>query len=447
ALHRAVQEQQTARRELAHRAAHDPLTGLPNRVVLVDRLEAALPDAALLLVDLDAFGEANDALGPAGADSVLVEVAHRIRGVVRHVDTVARLGRDEFAVLLPEASPERARLSAVRIMDSLRPACQTSDGRRVRLTASVGMLPPGCHATAAEALRDADLALSAARAGGRDRLVEFRPELREDRLRRARIASGLRQAMDSDELTIHYQPIVQLDTAVPVAMEALARWSPAGADAIPPSYFIPVAEQTGLVVPLGAKVLREACARGSQWHQQYGTGITVNISGRQLLEPDFADYVLAVLGETGLPSHALTLEITETVMVSTTGPDGHSMAAHLERLRSHGVKVAIDDFGTGYSSLSYLHRLPVDLLKIDREFIAVLDNRKNDKGSMFARAILRLGLSLQLETVAEGVETRRQADLLRSMGCSLAQGFLFARPADAAAAEEYLAAHREPISA
>jgi diguanylate cyclase (GGDEF)-like protein len=446
-LHRALDEQHAARMELAHRATHDPLTGLSNRTILTERLDASLPDAAVLLIDLDNFAATADALDPGAGDEVLIEVAQRIRGSVRHVDLVARVGPAEFAVLMPGASRQRAQLSAIRVMDVLRPAYDVP-GEHVKVTASVGMLAPGNHHTASEALRDADLALSAAKGGGRDRLAEFRPELREERLQQARLAAGLRMALDGDELTLHYQPVVDLDTGEPIAMEALARWSPSGGEAIPPAQFIPVAEQTGLVIPLGARVLREACAQGRVWHERYGLSMSVNISGRQLLEPDFADYVLAVLGETRLPGTALILEITETVMVAATGPDGQAVTAQLERLRSHGIRVAIDDFGTGYSSLSYLHRLPIDILKIDGEFIRALEepDHRADRGTTFARAILRMGLSLHLQTIAEGVETQQQAMLLRSMNCPLAQGFLFAYPADAGVVEEYLVALRERVA-
>ena len=407
-----------------------------------------LPDAALLLIDLDNFTETVDTLGPNSGDEVLIEVARRIKATVRHIDTVARLGQTEFAVAMPGASRQRAQLSAVRVMDALRTAYDPS-GQRVKITASVGMLSPGEHHSGAEALRDADLALSAARGGGRDRLTEFRPELRADRLRQARLAAGLRLALDGDELTLHYQPVVNLETGEPIAFEALARWSPSGGDPIPPSQFIPVAEQTGLVIPLGARVLREACIHGRRWYEQFGMSMSVNISGRQLLESDFADYVLAVLGETRLPGEALILEITETVMVSATGPDGQAVTIQLERLRAHGVRVAIDDFGTGYSSLSYLHRLPIDILKIDGEFVRALEepDRRGARRTTFARAILRLGLSLHLQTIAEGVETERQAELLRSMNCPFAQGFLFAEPAEASVVDEYLAARQERIAA
>jgi diguanylate cyclase (GGDEF)-like protein len=535
ALHQALKEQQSSQRELAHRAVHDPLTALASRTLLTERLDQALPEAALITLDLDGFTDLNDALGQATSDALLVEVARRLRTVARHIDTVARIGGDEFAVLLPEATRQRAQLSCVRIMDALRQAYHIG-GRRVRMTASLGMVASGGHETAAEALRDADLAMSAAKAEGGDRLVEFQPELREDRLRHAKMATELRAAIEGGELTLHYQPIVTLDTGQAVAVEALARWSPAGADAIPPSQFIPVAEQTGLVVPLGAQVLRDACSQGRRWYERYGTSIAVNISGRQLLEPDFADFVLAVLGDTGLPGSALILEITESVMVAAIGPDGQATTSRLDRLRAHGVRVAIDDFGTGYYSLSYLHRLPIDILKIDSEFIQALDEpvRKSGsrrstrwgggqpaepalsgqpglpgglvpppsieplsagegvaslpqsaesssqgrggwhglgfgvglgrgpgrgsgvlvdplhdvpvgKGTTFASAILRLSQSLQLLSVAEGVETDRQAEILRAMGCPLAQGYRFAYPAPPEDTDRYLASHRQRL--
>jgi diguanylate cyclase (GGDEF)-like protein len=432
ALNAALGEQEVLQRQLSHRALHDPLTGLGNRALLRERLEEALPGThVLLLMDLDGFKDVNDTLGHPVGDALLVEVAERLRGTIAETDTLARLGGDEFAILLDGVDAERADGVARGVLDALR-APYLVDGRELHLTTSIGMLTTtGEPVTPAVALRNADLALYAAKGAGKNQIVAFHPELRTARLRHARVVAGLRRAVAEAEFTLHYQPVVDLNNHRIIAVEALIRWTPPGGAPMAPAEFVPIAEETGLILPIGAWVLREACARASEWYAAHGIALTVNVSGRQLRDPDFADTVLAVLRDTGLPGRGLILEITETVLVAAAADEADAVTAHLERLREHGVRVAIDDFGTGYSSLAYLVQLPVDIVKLDRAFTqgkGLLTVRER----AFTRAILELGHSLRLQTIAECVETTEQAEMLRAMNCALAQGNLFSRPEEPA---------------
>jgi EAL domain-containing protein (putative c-di-GMP-specific phosphodiesterase class I) len=313
----------------------------------------------------------------------------------------------------------------------VRPAYRTGEAE-VALSATAGLLDLTESATATDALRDADLALTAAKEIGKNQLVTFRAELRAERVRRSELAAGLRRALAGGELSVHYQPVVDLADGRMSAVEALVRWFGPDGRAIPPMEFVPVAEETGLIVAVGEYVLRRACADARPWYERYGVAVTVNVSGHQLREPGFVETVLAVLDETGLPGKALVLELTETVMIT----DIEATQA-LEQLRTHGVRVAIDDFGTGYSSLSYLVKLPVDFLKIDRAFTSPSPQPAAHHWA-FVRAILDLADSLRLVTIAEGVENEPQAHTLRNLGCPLAQGFLYSRPVPAAAIAELL---------
>lgn len=449
-LERALDERQALEQQLRHHTLHDPLTGLANRALLLQRMEWAFSRRdtaahhALLLLDIDGFNDANDTLGHATGDKLLVELAHRLRAAVTPADTLARLGGDEFAVFVEDITPTQARELADQLRDVVRAPLRAAD-RDIYVTASIGLVEINdARGTPQDALRDADIALYEAKRGGRDRVVVFSPDLRTARETFTRIADGLRQALASDGLAVHYQPVVDLSTGQIIAVEALARWTPADADPVSPAEFIPVAEETGLIVPLGAWVLRRACRDTRPWHARYGVSLTVNVSGRQLAEPDFADTVLCTLSDVGLPPTALILEITETVLI---GGGEHSARTLdiLNRLRAEGIRIAIDDFGTGYSSLSYLAQLPVDLLKIDRSFVPSAGEASADDHA-FTRAVLQLGASRRLPAIAEGVETPEQARLLREMGCTLAQGYLFARPSPASVIDAALARFNAPIA-
>ncbi|MGN9914296.1 putative bifunctional diguanylate cyclase/phosphodiesterase [Phytohabitans sp. LJ34] len=442
ALQQALGEQEALQKELAHRALHDPLTGLANRALLAERLERVLVDAGrgpggLLLIDLDGFKDVNDTLGHPAGDELLVRVAERLRVAASGADTVSRLGGDEFAVLLTDTGADRCRQVASCVIEAVREVYPLAE-RQVCLAASGGLLILDRERTEpAEALRDADLALYAAKEAGKNQVVEFSPRMREARLCHAQLAANLRAALAADALTVLYQPIVDLHSGQPVAMEALLRWRTADGRDVPPSKFIAVAEEIGLVVDVGAKVLRDATAQASRWHTRHDVAVSVNVSARQLASPAFAAEVLDVLAGRSLPPAALIVEITETVLVEAAGAAGELSQRSLATLREHGVRIAVDDFGTGYSSLAYLQRLPIDILKIDHTFTATLDS-PSERDGRFVGAILGLGSSLGVPTVAEGVETPRQAALLRELGCPLAQGYHFARPCPPDGVLDYL---------
>jgi diguanylate cyclase (GGDEF)-like protein len=429
--------------ELTHRALHDALTGLPNRVLLRERLGRALgrPGAhALLLLDLDGFKDVNDTHGHPVGDELLRVAAHRLGRVLAAGDTLARLGGDEFAVLLEDVTAEQAGAVAVRVLDALREPFAVA-GNRLHVTASVGLLElAGAgerEGAEADAFRDADLALYAAKGAGKNRVVAYHDGLRADHLQRTRTVERLRHALDADEFDLHYQPVVDLRTGRVVAAEALLRWFPPGEAAVHPEQIIPVAESSGLILPIGAWVLRRACAQAATWYDNHGVRISVNVSAEQLCDAGFPAQVEEALAAAGLSARALTLEVTESMLVDPTNGDAPRAVAHLSHLRSLGVQVALDDFGTGYSSLAYLRDLPVDSLKIDRAFVPTPESPQRGQ---LTRAIVELGASLELLTVAEGLETAEQAAHFESLACDLGQGYHFARPLSAAELSAALAA-------
>jgi diguanylate cyclase (GGDEF)-like protein len=446
ALADAVSEQTKLQHQLTFRAWHDPLTGLFNRDVLTERLADAMTGgrgrshgAALLLLDLDGFKDVNDTLGHPVGDDLLVEVSRRLIEVIPAGATLSRLGGDEFAVLLPEARAETALARADELLAVfVRPF--TVAGRQLFLTTSIGALvadPSGPAVTPTDALRDADLALYAAKEGGKNRTALFQPELRDARRDHAAITADLRTALERDEFEVYYQPVIDLDSGAVVTVEALARWRRAGSTAlVGPDVFVPVAEDAGLIGAIGAWVLRRACMDALRWYAERHVAVSVNVSGRQFEDHDFADMVMDALVASRLPGRALILEITESSLIDTSrGEDYHQQ---LRRLREHGIRVAIDDFGTGYSSLSYVAKLPVDIVKVDKSFTQ--EPAGGDRaGWAFINAILRLVESLDLVAIVEGVETAEQAEALRALRCPLVQGFYFARPVTADQISERLA--------
>jgi diguanylate cyclase len=457
ALQRALDEQQVLQRELAHRATHDPLTGLANRSLLLERLEKALlagsaPAGGLLLLDLDGFKEVNNTLGHPAGDELLVQVADRLRAAAGQACTVARLGGDEFAVLIAGADELGCWRAADRVVEALRRPFPVAE-RQVHLAASGGLLlldhDQPCPISS---LRDADLALYAAKQAGKDQVVEFRPRLREARARYSRLAASLRAAVAGDGdcptgdgggptgagggLAVQYQPIVDLASGRPVALEALARWRAPDGRHFPPHQLLAVAEDLGLAGEVGARVLRDACRQASAWYREHGVALTVNVPGQQLAVPGFVDAVFAALDETALPPQALILEVAEPVLA---GERAHDC---LGPLRRNGVRVAVDGFGTGHLALSYLHRLPIDVLKLDRSLTGAVDSA----GGLVA-AVLALGAGLGVPTVGEGVDSSRQAQLLRELACPLAQGRHICAPAPAEQVSAYLAAAAPVASA
>ena len=431
--------------EIRHQALHDGLTGLANRVLFRDRVVQALERChgregrpfAVLFIDLDDFKVLNDTLGHARGDDVLIAAAARVESSLRPSDTAARLGGDEFAVLLDDVGEESTALSiAIRLADALRQPVNLGDATPT-IAASIGVALSGeGDETADDLLRNADVAMYAAKASSRGRAVVFRPTFRAEAAARLDLAAQLRGVEARGELRLDYQPIVELGSGAIVGLEALVRWQPPERPLLMPGQFIDIAEETGDIVPMGQWILRESCRQTREWQLRLGLPslqISVNLSARQFQEPDLVESIGLVLEETGLPPSSLILEITESgLMARTAGTIGR-----LAELRALGVHLAIDDFGTGYSSLSYLERFPVDILKIDRSFIASVT--ASGERPAIARAIVELGRTLGLRVIAEGIEETDQADWLVSLGCPLGQGYLFSRPLGIDAMEMLLA--------
>jgi diguanylate cyclase (GGDEF)-like protein len=442
-LARALREQDELQRALAYRALHDPLTGVANRYVLTDRMDQLCGKPcrgqALMILDLDGFKDVNDTMGHPVGDLVLIEAAQRLIGAVPRQAVLVRLGGDEFGVLLEDTPGDEARRVADATVEALRSPVFVA-GREMYFSASVGLVitDSGNHPpSAAEGLRDADQAMYAAKAAGRNRVAEFSPSLLDERLHRAWMTAELRHAVSRKELILHYQPVVGLENGELIGVEALARWRLDGLTAIPPSEFIPLAEQAGMIIDIGTWVLRQACQDADPWYREHGTRMGVNVSGRQLEDPAFADVVLTALKDAGLPGSALILELTESSLIETTG--NPTVRTRLDRLREQGVRIAIDDFGTGYSSLSYVTRLPVDAVKIDRSFTCnPVGSPITDQPWTVVSAILQLISSLKLIAVAEGIETREQADILRQLGCRYGQGYYYSAPVPADQINELL---------
>jgi len=450
-LRQALAERTKAERAANFLASHDPVTALPTRAVLQDRLAMALESAraakrglALLLVDLDRLKTVNDSYGRDAGDQLLREIARRLQACLRGTDTVARLAGDELVVIAPTAAtPEAASIVATKILREIE-APATVVGQEVRLSASIGVaLFPTDGDDGAALLVSADLALARAKQQGRRTFQLFSHAHSQPVVRRMELERSLRRAIERSELVAYFQPQVDLRTGSITGMEALVRWNHPERGMVPPNEFIPIAEDTGLIVPLGEWVLEAACKQARQWHAQGFTSlrVAVNLSAVQLREQDLSERFAAILQRTGLDARFLELEITEALVAHN---DQHTRE-QLARLRNMGVQLAIDDFGTGYSSLAYLTRMPVDCLKVDRSFVNDLQPGSNTEAVV--RAILAIARSLSLRVVAEGVETGAQRDLLVALGAQEMQGFLFSRPLPAAEASTLLASHRPYDSA
>jgi len=431
------------RAELEHHAFHDALTGLPNRALFDDRVAHAHArlarhgvGMAVLFLDVDDFKLVNDGLGHAAGDELLREIAARVGGTLRSQDTAARLGGDEFAVLIEDVEGVE---QAVRVGERLLAALHspfTLSGRQIGITASLGIAVGDATASPATLLRHADLAMYAAKVRGNNQWELWHPDMEEAAGGRLQTVAELRQAVADDQFELRYQPIVDLQTGGVVAAEALVRWQHPQRGLLGAPEFIPLAEETGLIVPLGAWVLREACRQARDWQERFpgqpALTVSVNLSARQLCEPGLVDMVAAALDDAGLPARSLALEITETSLMR----DADTAVATLARLRALGVTLAIDDFGTGYSSLAYLSRLPVDSLKIARPFIAAVESGGDPA---LIRGIIELVRSLGLQLVAEGIELLEQHERLRDLDCDLGQGFYYARPLEPLAMAELMA--------
>lgn len=428
-LEEALAENQA---RLEHQTLHDPLTGLANRVLLLDRLEHAVQSSArrstrpaVLFMDLDHFKDVNDASGHSAGDQLLAEVSERLQAVIRPNDTVARLGGDEFVVLCDELDDplEEARAVAERIVSCLDSAFTIGD-REVFVSASIGVAPFGPGDTAEGLMARADRAMYRAKHLGRGRIEVYDRAMDRIVARHVELSTAMTSALTEDQFHVAYQPVVDLAVRKLVAREALLRWNHPVLGSVPPSEFIPVAEDTGSIIEIGRWVLKKACFDCAQWrrHGDADVAVAVNVSGRQLGSPSFEEDVVAVLAETGLEPNALTLEVTETLLMA--GRAEHR--AVLERVRATGVRIAVDDFGTGYSSLSWLARLPLDIMKVDRSFIASLGLMERE--SAIVAAMIHLAHTLGFSVVAEGVETDSQLSRLANLGCDGAQGYLLGYP-------------------
>ena len=441
-LEKSLAELSRLKEELNFQAYHDSLTGLANRAMFVQRVTQHLTDDAdhripvVLFLDLDDFKTVNDTLGHAAGDHLLVEVAGRLRSVLRPEDLPARLGGDEFAILLLDDPNLEVSIGvADRIIDSLRVTFLLGTSE-VQIGGSIGIAAARLGTERAdELLRNADVAMYTAKTSGKNRVATFEPTMHAAIVARHELSLQLSKSLGRGELVLQYQPIIDLRTSTAVGAEALVRWRHPTRGLLGPDDFIPLAEETGSIVALGTWVLDEACRQAAAWSAADAIGrpitITINLAAQQLHEPDFVQTLTALLDDSGLQPEQLVLEMTETVIFHNTS----TTIARLEEIRALGVRIAIDDFGTGYSSLGYLRRFRVDILKVAKEFIGETDNPDEWP---FAAAIVALGRALGMTIIAEGIEEHAQLAHLRGLGCELGQGYLFARPLDADAAGRYL---------
>ncbi len=459
-LNRYLAEQERISRELEEsrehfRAAalHDALTGLPNRTLLTNHLKLAVehskrrPDYrfAALFLDLDRFKVINDSLGHIAGDQLLVQLARRLEECIRTTDTVARLGGDEFAILLSDIEDYA---DAVRVAERIHAELARPfhlGGHEVYTSASIGItLSATGYNDPEDILRDADTVMYRAKANGKARHELFDEAMHARAVALLRTETDLRRAAERDEFRVVYQPILSLLTGEVAGFEALVRWHHPERGVVSPAEFIPVAEETGLIVEIGRRVLRESCRQLSEWRALGLVGpahyVSVNLSGKQFAQTGLAASVAEALADAALDPRCLRLEITESVVMS----NAETACATLNGLRAQGLGISIDDFGTGYSSLSYLHRFPVDTLKVDRSFVGRMG--EGDEDGEIVRTIITLARNLGMAVVAEGVETARQGDLLRGLGCEYAQGYFFSRPLDADAAARWLAAQRAEMT-
>lgn len=449
-----ITDRKRAEERLTFDALHDGLTGLPNRALFLDRLERALerarrhPEAmfSVLFLDLDRFKVVNDSLGHMSGDMLLVEIGKRLGRVTRQEDTVARLGGDEFALLLEHV---RDTASVTRFVERIHASLGspvTLGGQEAFVSASIGiaMYDPR-YQQPEEILRDADIAMYRAKESGRARHEVYDSRLHAQAASQLRRETELRRGLERGEIQVHYQPVFDIRSGRITALEALARWQHPERGLLLPAEFIPLAEESGLIVSLGSFVLREACRQLVAWQADGVAGrdhlVSVNVSSRQFADAAFVDTVATILQETGLAPASLYLEITETVILE----NAEASASMMNRLKRLGVRLALDDFGTGYSALSYLHRFPIDSLKVDRSFISDLVG--SSSRAAIVGAIVTLAHNLRLDVVAEGIETEAQRDTLRALACEFGQGFLYSRPLAPEAARGLLQRQAQPVTA
>lgn len=415
--------------ELAHRALHDTLTGLPNRALLTDRLTHGLERArrlgsrlGVMFLDIDNFKDVNDSLGHSCGDELLRHVASRVQGAIRPGDSVARFGGDEFVVVCDDISAPELDDIATRILVEIREPIEIEDNE-IHITASIGLITSDDEATAERLLQDSDLAMYRAKQHGRDKWELYDKSLRVNAELRLVTTAALRLGLERNEFTVYYQPVIEVETGSMVSAEALVRWEHPNGTLVNPDEFIPLAEETGIIIPIGAWVLEQACQHLIEWQNVMPSlSIAVNLSVRQVLDQDITQRIEEVLVRTGVSGSDLSLELTESLLME----DVHSCARTLASLKALGIRLVIDDFGMGYSSLSYLKKFPFDAVKVDRSFVDGLGIEEHD--TALVAAVVAMGAALDLEVTAEGVETRDQLALLQGLHCPRAQGFYFAKP-------------------
>lgn len=442
-------DRKEAEKQLAHDAFHDTLTGLPNRALIRHHLQLAISRVkrkhdlkfAVLFLDVDRFKLVNDTLGHIAGDQLLVGIARKLETCLRPGDTIARVGGDEFTILLEDLTDAS---EAITIAERIHTELETPlnlNGRDVFTTVSIGIAPvSSAYNLPDEVLRDADIAMYRSKSLGKARHETFGEEMQEHSKNVLQLETDLRRAHERDELFVNYQPIVSLDDFRVCGFEALVRWQHPERGLISPVDFIPIAEERGQILQIGEWVLREACSQLKRWQEQFPADtslyVTVNLSPRQFAQPDLVGQVKGILEETGLDPSFLKLEITESVLMD----DFEAAAKLLFELRGLGVRLSIDDFGTGYSSLTYLHRFPIDTLKIDRSFVMRMDKDNVE----IVRTILSLAENLGMDVVAEGIETQEQMGLLRDLGCQNGQGYLFSKPMSVEDADRVIAETYKP---
>ena len=443
----AVQKTAEMSRKQEHQALHDPLTGLPNRLLLTDRIEQALVRSGrtegsvlVMFLDLDLFKVVNDSLGHHAGDALLIDVARRLQSAVRPGDTLARFGGDEFVIVCDGIAADEVTTVPERISASLMQPFASLE-REVTVSASIGVALATDTSDAQTLIRDADVAMYRAKERGRNQVVLFHQVMHQEADERLQDSVGLRRALDRDEFRLHYQPVVEVATGQTIGMEATIRWQDPHRGLLDAGTFIPAAEETGLIVPIGYWVIDTAIAQVQSWRtkipQASHLWVAVNISSRQLLAPGLVDHLGRTLQETGVPASAVHLEITESALMS----DLSAVVERLAALRSLGLRLAIDDFGTGYSSLAYLKRLPVTTVKIDRSFVNGLGGAEDAFDRPIVDAIIKMAQSLHLDVVAEGVETREQLVTLQALGTRAAQGFLWSPPLPEQEVPDWITAH------
>ncbi len=446
-----ITEQKELQERLVHDALHDDLTGLPNRVWFRDRITNLATQAksnpqpfAVLIFDVDRFKVVNDSLGPVTADQLIIKIAQRTIETVQPGTVVARLGGDEFAVLLDALTSEQEAIElAQQLQTQLSQPCLL-EGHEVIVTISIGIVfSDRTYEQPDDLLRNADIAMNRAKQLGRSRYEVFETSMHRRAMTLLRLENDLRRAIEREEFEVYYQPFIALATERATGFEALIRWHHPEQGFVSPADFIPIAEDTGLIVPIGYWVLRQACQQMQQWLTQYPVldprfkvVISVNLSSRQFTQPDLVEQIVAILKETQLEARYLKLEITESVIMSNP----ETTATMLNRLKNEGIQVSIDDFGTGYSSLSYLYRLPIDTLKIDRSFVNSID--VDGEKLELVRTIVSLAWNLGMDVIAEGVETAMQLAQLKALRCESAQGYYFSKPLKAEDAALFWQEHR-----